>query len=367
MKHVPELDGLRGVAILLVLLYHFGARPSGVPRIFTAPFALGWSGVDLFFVLSGFLITTILIATRHSHNYFVSFYARRTLRIAPLYVTAVFLYFYLALPTAHHLDEWTSWDGDLEPWYWLHISNWQSAFGRDVPLLSHFWSLSIEEQFYLVWPVVVFVTPQRGLPWVCCALITISFALRAFFYSNTVSPEFLYRLTPFRLEPLAFGAFGAAFVNNAAWRDRTDFVLRVSSLTGIFLLTATIVFGRSLDNTHYPMTVIGYSSFSLIYSSIVVYSYVYSSAEDFVLVMLRNKFLMTLGKYSYGMYVFHFPLSYYQNQWVLLADGMDRYVQVIVWFSSKLLGIGVTFLIAKASWIVIEKRFIELKRYFPSR
>ena len=100
---ILELDGVRGIAILLVLLFHLElSYPPGIPRMFFAPLLAGWSGVDLFFVLSGFLITGILIDTRKCRNYFSSFYMRRVLRIMPLYLLALFAYFAVALPVAHH-------------------------------------------------------------------------------------------------------------------------------------------------------------------------------------------------------------------------------------------------------------------------
>ena len=214
-RSIPELDGVRGLAILLVLLFHFGARPQGVPRLLTGLFALGWTGVDLFFVLSGFLITGILIRTKECSNYFRSFYARRALRIFPLYVLTIVAYFYIALPIAHHFGKWSSWDNSLGTWYWLHISNWQSSFGNEVPLLTHYWSLAIEEQFYLLWPLVVFFLPNSKLPHICIMIIAVSFGLRCIFQVQLdLYPSLLCRLTPFRLDALAFGGLLATIVIN---------------------------------------------------------------------------------------------------------------------------------------------------------
>ena len=150
---IKELDGVRGIAILLVLLHHF-EPPAGLPTAIVAGAYLGWSGVDLIFVLSGFLITGILLDTRDSPNYFTTFYARRALRILPLYFLTTLIYFRLE-------------PNPLERWFWSHLSNWKSAFGQDVPALSHFWSLAVEEQFYLVWPLVVILSPKRAMPRVC--------------------------------------------------------------------------------------------------------------------------------------------------------------------------------------------------------
>jgi len=130
-SHYVQLDGLRGVAILLVMIYHFCLNhpsfQSDAAGLWLGLAQAGWMGVDLFFVLSGFLITGILIETRCSPNYFSSFYARRVLRIFPLYLAFVFAYFVITIQP----------DSSLQIWYWLHLSNWQSAFGQDVPTLSH--------------------------------------------------------------------------------------------------------------------------------------------------------------------------------------------------------------------------------------
>ena len=187
-KHdvILELDGVRGIAILLVLLFHLELPyPAGAPRLLFAPLLIGWSGVDLFFVLSGFLITGILIDTRDCRNYFSSFYMRRVLRIMPLYLLAVFAYFAVALPIAHHFGYWSARNGSAQMWFWLHLSNWPAAFGTVVPFIGHFWSLSVEEQFYFVWPLVVlFVRPSR-LIHVCCGVVVAALALRIAFVNST--------------------------------------------------------------------------------------------------------------------------------------------------------------------------------------
>ena len=219
---ILELDGVRGLAILLVMLFHFqGTRPHLVPKALVYPMIVGWSGVDLFFVLSGFLITGILIDTRDSENYFSSFYARRVLRIVPLYLIAVFLCFRVALPLARRWGVDLDPDGSLEPWYWLHVSNWRSAFGRDVRPLSHFWSLSIEEQFYVVWPAFVLWTKPRRLGAACAALAVTACALRCFAAARGAPPEALHRLTVFRIDALAIGGLLAA-VGRSATGPRDD-------------------------------------------------------------------------------------------------------------------------------------------------
>jgi peptidoglycan/LPS O-acetylase OafA/YrhL len=199
------------------LLHFQEARPSSIPRILGAPLLLGWSGVDLFFVLSGFLITGILVETRRAGNYFSSFYARRILRIFPLYMLSIFAYFSVALPLAHYFGHWQDLNNNLQMWYWLQLSNWRSAFGQDVPLLTHFWSLSIEEQFYFIWPIVVLLVRPSWLVYVCTAMILTPLGLRLAYVNKSFGWEFLHRLTPFRIDSLAVGCLIALVVRDKKW------------------------------------------------------------------------------------------------------------------------------------------------------
>ena len=175
----PRLDGLRGLAVLMVVLAHatlFGAERTKLDSLLQALPSLGWSGVDLFFVLSGFLITRILLATRDSSSYYGTFWARRALRIFPLYylVLAFFLLIAPRVPALAELDR--LWRAGAHPqglWYWLYLSNWKVAFsGWDAQSLSIVWSLAIEEQFYIVFPL--FLT---GLLWMKRFRITVFFVL----------------------------------------------------------------------------------------------------------------------------------------------------------------------------------------------
>jgi peptidoglycan/LPS O-acetylase OafA/YrhL len=252
-KHAftPELDGVRGVAILLVMVYHsFLILPTPALLIslwLTLPISLGWSGVDLFFVLSGFLITGILINTKESRNYFSSFYARRILRIFPLYFLVVFLYFDLALPIAHHFGQLIYLTKTFEPWFWFHLSNWKVAFTNPAGWLEHFWSLSIEEQFYMFWPLVIFWTPRRRIVYVCLLLIGASFALRCLYAHGIYGFRMVYMLTPFRIEPLAFGSLAAILVQKPALasRLRNRRLLSIAAGIGMLLLMGAVVVGGS--------------------------------------------------------------------------------------------------------------------------
>ncbi len=365
--HIPELDGVRGIAILLVLLFHFqGHRPDSVPRVLGLPFSLGWSGVDLFFVLSGFLITGILLDSRHADNYFAAFYARRVLRIFPLYLLTIFAYFEIVLPIAHHFGQWQSLNGDLQIWYWLHLSNWRSAFGHDVPLLSHIWSLSIEEQFYFIWPMVVLFVEPTELAYVCLMLMGAALFLRGAFANSLYGFDFLYRLTPFRMDSLAAGSLIALLVRDAQWFAFVKSRLGRLTFAAVSMLLLVLFFSSRTSSTSAPLTTtVGYTAFGLAYGCLVFFAYCYSGSSMWRVRTLRSRFLRALGKYSYAIYIIHVPIAIYQTSYVArISQGLPAGTQIALWLLSIAFGGLVSFALALASWHLLEKHFLRLKHWF---
>jgi peptidoglycan/LPS O-acetylase OafA/YrhL len=161
-NHIPALDGLRGIAILSVMLLHFtnaiAALPGSPTSAARSVFGWGWTGVDLFFVLSGFLITGILLDSKGHPLYFRSFYARRALRIFPLYYAALFLFFVVprAIPSVPATYSFAWHD---QRWFWFYLGNFHPLGPDAKQFIGQFWSLAIEEQFYLVWPLLIWLTP----------------------------------------------------------------------------------------------------------------------------------------------------------------------------------------------------------------
>ena len=370
---IPELDGVRGVAVLLVMLCHSGMiQPMPLPKdanllLLPGLLELGWSGVDLFFVLSGFLITGILLDTRGSNNYFSSFYARRALRIFPLYLFYVFAYFHLALPLAHHFGFWQSLGNSLEPWFWLHLSNWKIAFGEPANWLAHFWSLSVEEQFYLFWPLVVFFTGDKWLPFLCVALIGTSFGLRCIYAHGNFGVMFLYELTPFRIEPLALGALGAVSVRNRRILSflKEGAFLAVTTACGVLMLSASLLTGRSTSVGAPEMATYGFTSFAIIYICLVLYAYVFSGSPDRLAALLRHPLLLAFGKYSYAIYVFHYPLFIlYATPVKRVSGDLPGPWKMIFWLLALVIAMGLSYVAALMSWHLIEKHFWDLKQRF---
>lgn len=224
-RHFPELDGLRGLAILMVLLFHYATL---LPSFVLPVFGQGWAGVQLFFVLSGFLITGILLDSKGQEHYFRNFYARRTLRIFPLYygvlsvLLIALLVFRLGFPQvwAHKHLAPLLWS--YQPWLWTYTANIQMAIHNKVMfLVGHFWTLCVEEQFYLVWPLVVFAFSRKTVLRICVALIAGALVIRLTLTGLGAGGGTNFVLTPCQMDSLAAGALVATLIRlrgGTQWR-----------------------------------------------------------------------------------------------------------------------------------------------------
>lgn len=356
---IPELDGLRGVAVLLVALHHFRPLP-WFPETFRAALGFGWVGVDLFFALSGFLITGILLDSRGAANYFRAFYARRALRILPLYLTALAVCFVI-LPAA---GLFRAPDPALAAWYWLHASNWVSAFGWEVPALSHFWSLAIEEQFYLVWPAVVAIAGARRLPWICLALAIASAAARWAWMEHDFAPGFLYRLTPFRVESLAWGALAACAARGGHGSGHGYGCIAVGAL-----VAAASLWGGGPAPYRHPMATAGLTGVALLSAGLVFVLNRQPERAGLLRRALRSAPLRRAGKHSYAIYVVHYPLLDLVSRVAARRfAALDPAMGAALWAGALAAALGATWLLARVSWRWVESPFLRLKpRFVPLR
>ena len=208
-RHIPALDGLRGMAILLVTLYRFTTQGAaeGVSPAFE--FGLGNRGVDLFFVLSGFLITGILYDAKSEQHYFRNFYMRRSLRIWPLYygallVTLVVLPWFSSAAATMFAQA-----REHQVWLWLYGANVLNAYEGAWCLgrFDHFWSLAVEEHFYLVWPLVVYFCSRRTSLVICTLMIVVTPLARIGWLACGGNSTAVEVFTLFRLDALAVGAW----------------------------------------------------------------------------------------------------------------------------------------------------------------
>jgi len=211
---LPGLDGVRGLAILMVMAVHFVG--DATPRTFGERLAVklgnyGVLGVDAFFVLSGFLITGLLLDAKGDRHYFRNFYARRTLRIFPLYYSVLALLF-LVLPSVAALPLALEESRVHQTWLWTYTANFYIAAKASwaLPYVSHFWSLAIEEHFYLLWPLVVFSFRRETLERICLGVIAAALALRIGLSLLGTSELSISVLTPCRVDALCVGGLLAA-------------------------------------------------------------------------------------------------------------------------------------------------------------
>ena len=245
---IPALDGLRGIAIILVMLHHFTYyRPtSGIDALIASVLFFFWTGVDLFFVLSGFLITGILLDTRGNERYFTNFYARRTLRIFPLYYLVLFLAFVVLpkFPAVHAVLAGRSIDLPPQWPYWLYLTNFSIADrGWVHGWVDVAWSLAIEEQFYLVWPLVIWLCPPRLVVWLCTAIFVAEVFARSCARASDMPVLPIYVVTWFRLDGLVIGALLAVALRRGIMPE-LDRLAPVVVIVGVAGLIAVTIHGR---------------------------------------------------------------------------------------------------------------------------
>jgi len=363
-KHVPELDGVRGLAILFVLVFHARAvyaNFSEIPLPIFRVLDLGWSGVDLFFVLSGFLITGILLDSRESKTYFRTFYIRRALRIFPLYFAYVLLVMVAVRPIYRWFAHEDPWSATNPWWYVTYLLNWKADHGFDDLYLGHLWSLAIEEQFYFVWPLIVWLCPKKKLVWLCGSVALASLALRFYMYSRGVWPEAIYRLTPTRMDALALGSLAAIGIRN--FRTLCErLIVPAAALSGFGVL---ILVSRARATYWGDMWVGSLGTFFLavLYTALVFAAATQHSSG--LSTFLRYEPLRKVGKYSYAMYVLHsipYNLSVdWTRNWLNGKNAEFVVISKALYFPAL---IGMAFLAGWLSWNLLEKRVLRFKQGF---
>ncbi|MCK6539727.1 MAG: acyltransferase, partial [Anaerolineales bacterium] len=363
------LDGLRAVAFLLVFAYH--AKYLGV----------GWVGVQFFFVLSGFLITGILLDMKKSlpaGGYFLRFYGRRFLRIIPLY------YFYLLLMgvvaawliSISYRTDYMEAPGGQMRYAILYVYNFLLATTDRDPAfyLEHLWTLSIEEQFYVFWPLLIFLVPERFQKRLFLAFIVLGLVFRIAFYFVHAFGEFrnfhpnvseaLYPLPFTHIDAFAFGAYISRHRIPKA-RGQFFILLGLVPLIGFasqYLSTAQFgpfsTFGYALPMSAGYKFIWGYSLLNYFFAVTI---------QAVAMEGMFNRFLewspmRYLGKISYGLYVYHQPITWFAFDIRDLAFFENVDTQPI----SALLAFLATLLIATASYHLMEKPILDLKdRFFP--
>jgi len=369
---MPELDGLRGLAILIVIWHNAGLtwyhhRPGLLPDLFSLSANMGWLGVQLFFVLSGFLITGVLLDGKGRPRQLPNFYMRRVLRIFPLYFL-VLIFAFIVLPALHAMPEWLAADRDRQLWYWTFLINWAAPVVGGGTTLSHFWSLAVEEQFYLLWPLLVVVCGRRALAWLCAAVVVSALVFRG--WQTAVDFEFAqqaaYQFTVARWDALACGALLALALR---WRGAFGQLERHSHKV-FYAVAAYVVLTIVLRHNYAPVepgfAVLNQSAAALFFALLIYFALAPLHVESALVARwLRFSLLRKTGKYSYAMYVFHLPMIHVwgdlRSQWFPNWGNDFPLLSVL---GDIVVVLALSTLLALLSWRLIETPFLNLKRLF---
>lgn len=355
VKRIPQLDGVRGIAILLVLIWHYIPcqlfhEPGPTAFYVRTALRLMWSGVDLFFVLSGFLITGILLDNREASNYFRVFYVRRAARIFPLYFLLLCSFVCLsATPMATSPSYRWLFENPYPVWtYATFTQNVFMGLGENLGAswLAATWSLAVEEQFYLLVPVLVYFLSRRSLACVLVAAILSAPLLRVAFpgYRALV-------VTPWRSDSLLSGALLAVLVRWPPFlegvRRHPQFVLTLFLL----LLAGAAVLTLTPDG----FGALNHFWLAGLYTTFVLIAFAFETSP--VSGVLRSGVMVWLGKRSYGIYLFHEPV-------LGLLHGLVRQDAPALrspeagWIT--LLALGATLVLSELSYRVIEAPILRL-------
>jgi peptidoglycan/LPS O-acetylase OafA/YrhL len=333
-----------------------GAIGNAIDRLFYT----GWAGVDLFFVLSGFLISSILLSTRNDERYFARFYTRRALRIFPVHYVALALGFfvlpYLAPAYAPRLLQDAA-HGQV--WFWTYTSNIALATGvlADGGVFGHFWTLAIEEQYYFVWPTVVRFCSRRTLIVVALAMIAAALFVRVAALALGLGWAWAYRATPARIDGFGVGAVIAALMLD----ERASRRLFRLAPYGAAATGAVLAFEFWRVPRFYPSnpSVItwDHSLLAIMSGWLIILGLGHSSPS-----WMRSRWLRWFGTYSYGIYVWHWPL---QRVLTIVQSGpMASDVMFGSGIAILVIGVVGSCALGWISYIVIERPFLRLKDRF---
>ena len=367
-QRFPALDGIRALAVTLVFLAHYGGGAHGgriLQLINDLRLTFG-IGVDIFFVLSGFLITGILFDTQSDSRPLFRFFARRSVRIFPV--------FYLVCAVLLALTPFVGYIWHpAQALFLIYMGNF--AANQDFSLYSilstrhpiwqvniaHLWSLCVEEQFYLLWPFAVFFIRSRiKLLWTAAALSVLSFLLRLMLYHHLGEADastWIGRTLPFRMDDLLLGAMLALLLRGPRadrWQRlcRPCFLICTSLMAILFYLYPDY---NSLPRVTFGLTIVALAAAGLIGCTLRAGSPVFR--------LFYWKPFRILGKYSYGFYIFHLLFIW---AWIRLLVFVTHLLhsRALAGVLVLALNFAVTFLVSKLSYDHFEVKFLRLKRHF---
>lgn len=347
LKNYKELDGVRAIAALLVMVLHFFGDESmagnKIIDVLKVLARFGQTGVTLFFVLSGFLITRILLATKNNHNYFKVFFIRRALRILPLYYLYLIIIFcIIPLFTNDFIPFKENW------YYWIYLQNFAITFNWLQNGPAHYWSLAVEEHFYLFWPLLIYYLNVKQISRLIPVIIGLSLITRIILLKNNYE---VFYFTFTNMDALAIGSLIAImeFRNKLNFRNPGFYFLMFLVFLIPSMVIGSFVSGQKLFIVQLlKLPIIAVSYFFLILCVIT------APANNFFKKILSNRPFSFLGKISYGLYVFH-PICFAMCIKYFYFNNI--FLNIIIQF-------GVVLIIATISFYGYESFFLRFKNYF---
>ncbi len=372
-SRIPELDGIRGIAILSVICYHYLSMqgvttPGSITDRLQRLVILGGTGVDLFFVLSGFLIGGILLDAKNSQNYFKTFYVRRFFRIFPVYYAWITAYVVVAAFGAKRLAALSN-SGSAPPLnfdvyrHYLFLQNFVEGRFHNLAgsWFDHLWSLAVEEQFYLVIPLVVWLLSRKALKYFLIVIVIALPLLRILLYkTGALSPGLIGELMFTRMDVLAFGVLAALF-----WREEsvhTWLENNSRSIYGtlfVFFLGCAVFWKWSPYYNTFPMQAAGFSTLAMFYTALLFAAL--SIPRGPVAVVTRWGWLRQVGGVSYCMYLIHLVVLVACHAILLHASPKTSNLRGAL---VTLFAVVLTFVVAKISWVIFERPLLQIGHKF---
>jgi peptidoglycan/LPS O-acetylase OafA/YrhL len=355
---IPELDGVRGIAVLMVVAYHAFLFSNNPPMGWVSGLSsYGFAGVHLFFVLSGFLITGILLSAKEHPHYFRNFYAKRALRIWPLYYLLLLLTFGL-LPLlvlyAHlHMGKFDLIENRSKLVYVLFLQNLIYPGGLGVGMLGMTWSLAIEEQFYIVWPWIVLLCSRRTLAYILTAVLVFSPLVRLWAKLHGVSGDVIYFATWAQLDGLALGALISLYSRSGL------FSLARTKWTAVAALAAGAPAWLWLQAGYSPaLWPLLFSAIALTSAGVVTLAIWCCQTNSALGGPFRTKWLRYVGQISFCVYLVHQPI------YVALSGKLAKEhigTSHAAAGAIMVLGLVISLCVASLSWFLFESPILKLK------
>jgi peptidoglycan/LPS O-acetylase OafA/YrhL len=362
LRYLVALDGLRGIAIIMVMLHNFTMTSAATPTPLALALEWGWVGVQLFFVMSGYLITRNLLAAPLTSSVLTAFMIRRWLRIVPVCYATLVAYFFV-VPLVYGAPSIVA--AGTQIWYWLFLSNWTEPFGIAAPGLGHLWSLGVEIQFYCVWPLVVWLAGPRRLGRACVAVIVLGLVAAVALRLGGASSQAVYKFTITRMSALAMGGLVAILAQRPGVGARIP--VRALAWSTSLALVAIAVWRRGFDYHDAVVETVGLALVGVLFALWLLPIAGVTGREDDLAVRAPSApWLRSIGRVSYAMYVVHYPLH-----WAAMKRLYPRMLEADGSVSTAALAAYVvvasvaTYLVARTSWRMVERPVLALKRYFP--